>query len=105
MNEEIKKLTLDHEEELAYLAFINAQKENGQTELALNMRITPQFTFFDYNHDGIKELITKTIVSFEACPITKTYYSTYRFSKDGIRQLEGWFHGSYLPTELNIPFD
>jgi hypothetical protein len=67
--------------------------------LELLLTITPDFTFFDYNRDGVKELITKTIVYFGACPITKTYYSAYHFSKNGMRQLDSWFNGSIPAIE------
>jgi hypothetical protein len=73
--------------------------------LELILTITPAFTFFDYNRDSVKEHLTKTIVNFGACPITKTYYSAYHFSKDGIRQLDSWFSGSNPALEQNIPFN
>lgn len=95
---EKKKIVLDNEDEQNYLGFTKRLKEAGRSKFEMEFRIIPEYVFSDIDKDGNKELITRSVVTFGACPITEAYYSVYKFSGKGIEKLESWF-GSAKPEK------
>ncbi|WP_239616806.1 hypothetical protein [Cohnella mopanensis] len=95
----------DDDDEKTFLDFVKSSKDNGQSKLEITLIITPEFSFYDYNHDGDQELITKSIISIEGSSISSVYYSIYEFSNEGVNQIEGWFSGNNPSLEKEIPFN
>lgn len=95
---EKKKIILDNEDEQSYLGFTKRLKEAGHSKFEMEFRIIPDYVFQDIDNDANKELITRAVVTFGACPITEAYYSVYKFSGKGMEKLESWF-GSAKPEK------
>lgn len=91
VDEEKKILILNDEEEKQFINYSDYLKEQGCSELTMEFRIIPEYTFYDFDGDDKQELITRTIVTFGACPISEVYYSVYKFSKEGVIRLKSWF--------------
>lgn len=83
-----KNISFSKEEEQAYLKFTKALEVKYPTESLLNLVTTPQFRVDNYGIDGEQELLLETIVGFDACPITKVEYATFRFSNAGIQLID-----------------
>ncbi|TCZ77467.1 hypothetical protein E0485_10775 [Paenibacillus albiflavus] len=99
MGQDLRRIILSDEETELWLDYVKFHQDGAQSLPELFFVINPAFTFYDYNNDGIEELITKTIISFEGCPISRAYFSAYQFSTDDIKQIEGWFRGTYPSIE------
>lgn len=100
IGEDKKEIILNDEDEENYLGFIKRLRESdsGRSKFEMEFEIIPDYVFRDIDNDGNKELITRAVVTFGACPITEAYYSIYKFSGKGIEKLESWF-GSAKPEK------
>jgi len=99
IGQELHRITLSDEETELWLDFVKLNQDGSHSLPKVSFAINPAYTFYDYNNDTINELIIKTIVRFEGCPFTRTYFSAYQFSTDGIKQVDGWFSGTYPSDE------
>lgn len=86
-----KEITLSDGDEEEYLNFTNYLRKLGVEEFEMEFAITPDYEYKDYNMDGRKEIITRTVVTFGASSFITNYYSVYEFSSEGLRLLDSFF--------------
>lgn len=99
VNKQKKKIILDDEEEEKYLRFTKKLKPE------MEFRIITNYEFSDINKDGNDELVTKTVVTFGSCELTKAYYSIYKFSGKGMHYLDSWFGSASEQSKINKIFN
>lgn len=88
---EIKEIHLGDAEEEEFIIFTDYLGNTSSKEMEMELIITPDYEYKDYNGDGLKEIITRTIVAFGASSLCKSYYSVYEFSGEGVRLVDGFF--------------
>lgn len=87
------KLNINYDEtiEKKLVEFITKmEKKNLEIKLEVGNNIA--YCVKDYDNDGKKELITKSIVTMGHCPLVDIYYSVYEFNNNGIQKIKSCFH-------------
>ncbi len=94
VNNHKKELVIDNkdiEELVLYLNYINDNKiEIAELELGL----TTEYLFYDYDYDGIKDLVTRTVTKWGATSIQDSYISVFEFTDSGVSEYKTWFRSS-----------
>jgi len=104
VDDKIKEMIISEQDENEFLEFTSYLLQNGDGVIEMQLAIMPQYVMYDYNLDGSKELITRSIVTFGASSITDSYITIFEFSDNGIKELESYF-GSKKPDIVEKIFE
>ena len=88
---ERKEIFLGDSEKSEVTNFINYLKKTGEKDMEMEFVITPDYEYRDYDGDGWREIITRTVVHFGATSFLRNCYSVYKFSNEGIKLVDSYF--------------